>query len=56
MEPSEIPGHAELVALLSEPGAPPVLTLDIGGSEDINGNGLVQASLDGNGALILQDV
>lgn len=50
-----IPDHAELRAILSEEGAPDRITLDIGGSEDINGDGLVFASLDKSGNLVFED-
>lgn len=52
---ADIPSQEELVAILSTPGAPPRLTLDIGGSEDIDGDGIVIASLDSQGNLVIED-
>lgn len=52
-----IPDHAALRELLSAEGAPPHLILDIGGSADIDGDGLVRVTLgNGNGELIFEDV
>lgn len=55
-DPNALPATDELVAILSAEGAPPSIILDIGGSEDLNGNGLVQASLDDQGQLALRDI
>ena len=52
----DIPGQDELVAILTAEGAPSCITLDIGGSEDLDGDGLVEASLDEHGKLVLRDV
>lgn len=52
---AEIPDQDALIAILSADGAPPHIILDIGGSEDLNGDGLVKASLDAAGALVLED-
>jgi hypothetical protein len=53
---AEVPGQDELVAILSAEGAPPSIVLDIGGSADLDGDGLVEASLDDQGQLVLRDV
>lgn len=50
-----IPDHEGLIELLSGEDAPPHLILDIGGSADLNGDGLVQVSLDEGGNLFFQD-
>lgn len=55
METKEIPSHDQIRAILSAEGAPPRITLDIGGSEDINGDGLVTAELDEDNNLIFKD-
>lgn len=48
-------GQDDLIAILSAEGAPPTITLDIGGSEDLDGDGIVTVSLDADGALIFED-
>lgn len=53
--PNDLPDPGALVAVLSEEGAPTRLTLDIGGSADIDGDGIVIASLDSEGKLVLED-
>lgn len=53
--PSEVPDHDALKAILAEEGTPPRITLDIGGSEDLNGNGLVNVSLGEDGELVFED-
>ncbi|MDQ1174160.1 hypothetical protein QE430_002467 [Microbacterium testaceum] len=50
-----LPGQDALVAILSADNAPPHVILDIGGSADLDGNGLVKARLDADGALVLED-
>ncbi len=52
---ADIPGQDAIIAILSADGAPPHIILDIGGSADLNGDGLVKASLDDAGALVLED-
>jgi hypothetical protein len=56
MDPTRIPDHDALVELLSAPGAAPRIVLDVGGSSDLDGDGLVEASLDDAGELVLRDV
>jgi len=51
-----IPDTAALVAILSAEGAPPYIVLDIGGSADLDGDGLVEVSLDDQGQLVQRDV
>lgn len=53
---NEIPDQAALIQILSAPGEPPHIVLDIGGSADLDGDGLVRASLDATGALVMEDV
>lgn len=53
--PEAIPDHAALAAILSAPDGPPHMILDIGGSADLDGDGLVQVSLDGDGGLVFED-
>lgn len=53
--PEDLPNRHELIDVLSAEGAPPKITLDIGGSEDIDGDGIVTASLNEQGELILED-
>lgn len=50
-----IPGQDAIIEILSAENAPPHIILDIGGSADINGDGLVKARLDDNGALVFED-
>lgn len=50
-----IPDHEGLIEILSAEDAPPHIILDIGGSADLNGDGLVQVSLDEDGNLFFQD-
>ncbi|WP_295837400.1 hypothetical protein [uncultured Microbacterium sp.] len=52
----DIPGKDALAAILGAVGAPPYVVLDIGGSADLNGDGLVRVSLDADGALVFEDV
>lgn len=53
--PEAIPDHAALVAILSADGGPPHMILDIGGSADLDGDGLVTVSLDDDGGLVFED-
>ena len=51
-----IPDHDQIRAILQAEGAPPRITLDIGGSEDLNGDGLVSVSLGEDGhELVFED-
>lgn len=50
-----IPDSAALIEILKSAGAPPRIMLDIGGSEDLDGDGVVYASLDEAGALLIED-
>lgn len=52
---ADIPDHEAIIAILRADGAPPHIILDIGGSADLNGNGLVKASLDADGVLVFED-
>ncbi|QZD98611.1 hypothetical protein SEA_JEMERALD_23 [Microbacterium phage Jemerald] len=52
----ELPDHDALKAILSEEGAPPYIVLDIGGSEDLDGDGLVSVALTDAGELTFKDV
>lgn len=45
----DIPNHNQIRAILQGEYAPPRITLDIGGSEDLNGDGLVTVSLGEDG-------
>lgn len=40
-----IPDHDQIRAILQAEGAPPRITLDVGGSDDLDGDGLVTVSL-----------
>ncbi|MGN7969029.1 hypothetical protein [Microbacterium sp. 22296] len=51
-----IPGRDQIVEILKAEGAPPHIVLDIGGSADLNGDGLVRAFLDEHGELQIEDV
>ena len=53
--PEAIPDHDALRAILAADGAPPHIILDIGGSADLYGYGLVKATLDDAGALDFED-
>ena len=53
--PEAIPDHDALRAILAADGAPPHIILDIGGSADLYGYGLVKATLDDAGALVFED-
>lgn len=53
--PEAIPDHAALRSILSAPDAPPRITLDIGGSKDIDGDGLVTVRLDDADELVFED-
>ena len=56
MDVSQIPDHAALRSILQAADAPPRIVLDIGGSADVDGNGLVSARLAEDGfALIFED-
>lgn len=55
MNDAQIPGADQLRELLAAENAPPRLILDIGGSADLNGDGLVAVSLDADGALVFED-
>lgn len=51
-----VPGHDEIRRILQSEGAPPHMTLDIGGSEDVDGDGLVIVSLGEDGhELVFKD-
>lgn len=50
-----VPDHEALKKILSAPDAPPRLTLDIGGSEDIDGDGIVTVRLDADDELVIED-
>lgn len=41
----QIPDHDQIVEILKRDGAPPHIVLDIGGSADLNGDGLVKVKL-----------
>lgn len=56
VDPTGVPSHEEVKSLLRAEGAPPYITLDIGGSADLDGDGLVRASLGPDGELIFEDV
>ena len=51
-----VPDHDTLREILSSEGAPPRIVLDIGGSEDVDGDGIVSVSLDDDGQLHFEDV
>lgn len=51
----EMPDEEALKEILSQEGAPPHIVLDIGGSEDLDGDGLVKVSLSDSGELIYED-
>lgn len=53
---SEIPGRDQIIEILRAEGAPLHVVLDIGGSADLNGDGLVRAFLDAQGELQIEDV
>lgn len=55
MLPDTVPGHEALKEILSAPDAPPRLTLDIGGSEDLDGDGIVTVRLDTDGERVIED-
>lgn len=56
MDVNRIPDHAALRSILQNPDGPPRMILDIGGSEDIDGDGLVTVRLAADGeALIFED-
>ena len=48
-DPADVPGHDEIRSILQAEGAPPRITLDIGGSDDLDGDGLVNVSLGDDG-------
>lgn len=43
--PTEIPNQEQIVDLLLQEGAPPRLMLDIGGSQEIEGDGVIYVAL-----------
>ncbi|MEG2887204.1 MAG: hypothetical protein RR853_08775 [Aurantimicrobium sp.] len=51
-----IPGQDQLVEALQAEGAPPHFDLDIGGSADIDGDGLVRVSLGEYSQLVFTDI
>jgi len=55
MSTPAIPDADAIVEILKADGAPPRIMLDIGGSADIDGDGIVYASLDTAGELVLED-
>ena len=55
VDPDSIPDHPAIKAILSDPQGPPRITLDIGGSEDLDGDGLVTVSLGADGELVFED-
>lgn len=56
VDPAALPGHDEIRNILQSEGAPPRITLDIGGSEDLDGDGLVTVSLGDDGhELVFED-
>uniref|UniRef100_A0AAU6R5H1 Minor tail protein n=1 Tax=Micrococcus phage Kurnik TaxID=3092208 RepID=A0AAU6R5H1_9CAUD len=56
MEPKDaVPDHEALKEILSSEGAPPRITLDVGGSADLNGDGIVTVELDDDGELVFKD-
>ena len=55
MSPDSIPDHAAIRAILNAPDGPPRVTLDIGGSADIDGDGVVTVRLDADGELVFED-
>lgn len=56
METKEIPSHDQIRKILTAEGAPPYIVLDIGGSADLNGDGLVRAQIGIDGELDFEDV
>ena len=52
---AELPGADQIREILTADGAPPHIILDIGGSADIDGDGLVRARLDDAGELVFED-
>lgn len=55
VDPAVIPDHDAIKVLLNDPDGPPRIVLDIGGSEDLDGDGLVSVSLDADGELVFED-
>jgi len=55
VDPQSVPDHAAIKEILSKEDAPPRMILDIGGSEDLNGDGLVSVSLNDDGELVFED-
>jgi len=56
MHASRIPDHAALRSILQAPDGPPRMILDIGGSADLDGDGLVTVHLADDGdTLIFED-
>lgn len=57
MTAPSVPDHEGLIEILQAEGAPSRITLDIGGSADIDGDGLVAVRLSEDGkSLIFEDV
>lgn len=55
-EPAKLPDHDQIRAILQAENAPPRITLDIGGSKDVNSDGLVTVSLGADGhELVFED-
>ncbi|AWN07747.1 hypothetical protein HOT31_gp076 [Microbacterium phage Hendrix] len=52
---TDIPGHDQIKEALLAEGAPPHFILDIGNSDDLDGDGLVKVSLGLDGELVFED-
>ena len=51
-----IPDHDQIRTILTADGAPPRITLDIGGSDDLDGDGIVTVRLGDDGhELVFED-
>lgn len=55
VDPATIPDHDGIKEILSAPDGPPVMVLDLGGSEDLDGDGLVSVYLKPDGELGFED-
>ena len=55
VDPDLVPDHAALKTILSDPAGPPQMTLDVGGSADLDGDGVVTVDLDADGELAFED-
>ncbi|MCI1017855.1 hypothetical protein HWD99_04375 [Microbacterium sp. C5A9] len=56
MTDAQPPGHDQVRAILTAEGVPPRITLDIGGSDDLSGDGLVNVRLGDDGhELVFED-